>query len=139
MKNPAPLLACALASTFLLAAPSTHAATSMIGDLPRAGDHPIEALPGVDTEFGVLRVSEDTRLRTIVTRPSGARGRLPAVQFVQWLSCDSIELRPDAKDGWSTMLRQLITRSGVVWQRVDKSGVGDSQGPECAELDYETE
>jgi dienelactone hydrolase len=128
-----------LMSAALLASPATRGASTVIGDLPRAADRPAEAMPGVDTELGVLRVGDDTRLRTIVTRPAGARGRLPAVLFVQWLSCDSIELPPDAKDGWSAMLRALITRSGMLWQRVDKSGVGDSQGPACSTLDYETE
>jgi pimeloyl-ACP methyl ester carboxylesterase len=126
-------------SVALLASPAARGASTVVGDLPRASDRPAEALPGVDTEFGVLRVGDDTRLRTIVTRPAGVRGRLPAVLFVQWLSCDSIELPPDAKDGWSAMLRALITRSGMLWQRVDKSGVGDSQGPACSTLDYETE
>jgi dienelactone hydrolase len=111
----------------------------MVGDLPRAGDRPLEAIPGVDTEYGELKTADGARLRTIVTRPAGATGRLPAVLYVQWLSCDSIELMPDARDGWSTMLRELITRSNMLWQRVDKAGVGDSLGPACAALDYETE
>ena len=119
------LLVCAA----LLAPPCAVAATAVVGDLPRAADRPLESLPGVDTEYGELRIGGDTRLRTIVTRPAGVQGRLPAVLYVQWLSCDSIEIKPDAADGWTTMLRRLITESGVLWQRVDKSGVGDSQGP----------
>jgi len=133
--GPSALLVCAV----LVAPQCAVAATSVVGDLPRAADRPLESLPGVDTEYGELRIGSDTRLRTIVTRPAGVQGRLPAVLFVQWLSCDSIEIRPDATDGWTTMLRRLITDSGVLWQRVDKSGVGDSQGPKCSELDYETE
>ncbi len=119
--------------------PPAESEARMVGDLPRTGDRPLEALPGVDTEFGELKTPDGARLRTIVTRPSGATGRLPAVLYVQWLSCDTIELSPDARDGWSTMLRELVTRSGVLWQRVDKAGVGDSQGPACSALDYETE
>ncbi|HLB85366.1 MAG TPA: hypothetical protein VJK00_11560, partial [Steroidobacteraceae bacterium] len=112
------LLVCAA----LLAPPCAVAATAVVGDLPRAADRPLESLPGVDTEYGELRIGGDTQLRTIVTRPSGVQGRLPAILYVQWLSCDSIEIRPDAADGWTTMLRRLITESGVLWQRVDKSG-----------------
>lgn len=107
-------------------------------ELPRAGNRPLEKLPGVDTEYGELQVGK-SRLRTIVTRPSGATGRLPAVLFVQWLSCDTIELAPNARDGWSVMLSRLIRESGLVWMRSEKSGVGDSVGVPCAELDYETE
>jgi dienelactone hydrolase/glyoxylase-like metal-dependent hydrolase (beta-lactamase superfamily II) len=98
-----------------------------------------EALPGVKTEYGELLPGDGARLRTIVTKPQQATGRLPAVLFVQWLSCDTIELRPNAQDGWSVMLRRLISESGMLWQRTEKSGVGDSQGTPCAQLDYETE
>jgi pimeloyl-ACP methyl ester carboxylesterase len=128
-----------LLCVLLLAAPLAVSAPRLVGDLPRAGNRPLESLPGVETEYSDLRVADGVRLRTIVTRPHGAQGPLPAVLFVQWLSCDSIEIRPDARDGWSALLRQLITGSGVLWQRVDKAGVGDSEGPACSALDYETE
>jgi len=98
-----------------------------------------ETHPGLDTEYGELLPGDGARLRTIVTRPKNSTGRLPAVLFVEWLSCDSIELAPDAKDGWSVMLRRLITESGMLWQRTEKSGVGESKGTPCAQLDYETE
>jgi dienelactone hydrolase len=98
-----------------------------------------EALPGLKTEYGELLPGDGARLRTIVTKPQQATGRLPAVLFVQWLSCDTIELRPNAQDGWSVMLRRLISESGMLWQRTEKSGVGESKGTPCAQLDYETE
>jgi dienelactone hydrolase len=134
------LALCALLLVLLaLSPPPAECATRVVGDLPRVGNSALEALAGVDTEYGEIRTADGARLRTIVTRPAGATGRLPAVLFVQWLSCDSIELKADARDGWSTMLRELITRSGMLWQRVDKSGVGDSIGAKCSELDYDTE
>jgi glyoxylase-like metal-dependent hydrolase (beta-lactamase superfamily II)/dienelactone hydrolase len=98
-----------------------------------------ETHPGLDTEYGELLPGDGARLRTIVTRPKNTTGRLPAVLFIQWLSCDSIELAPTAKDGWSVMIRRLITESGMLWQRTDKSGVGESKGTPCPQLDYETE
>jgi len=98
-----------------------------------------ETHPGLDTEYDELLPGDGSRLRTIITRPKNASGRLPAVLFVQWLSCDSIELAADAKDGWSVMLRRLIAESGMIWQRTEKSGVGESKGTPCAQLDYETE
>ncbi|HKR37309.1 MAG TPA: alpha/beta fold hydrolase [Steroidobacteraceae bacterium] len=98
-----------------------------------------EAIPGLKTEYGELLPGDGARLRTIVTKPQQAAGRLPAVLFVQWLSCDSIELRPNAQDGWSVMLRRLMSESGMLWQRTEKSGVGESKGTPCAQLDYETE
>src|SRR4029453_5827414 len=112
------------------------AALVAVADLPL---HAAETHPGLDTEYGELLPGDGARLRTIVTRPKNSTGRLPAVLFVQWLSCDSIELAPNAKDGWSVMLRRLITESGMLWQRTEKSGVGASKGTPCAQLDYETE
>jgi dienelactone hydrolase len=107
--------------------------------LPVPPTQAAETHPGIDTEYGELLPGDGSRLRTIVTRPKNSSGRLPAVLFVQWLSCDSIELAPNAKDGWSVMIRRLITESGMLWQRTDKSGVGESKGTPCAQLDYETE
>jgi dienelactone hydrolase len=134
------ILANALLLTLALIVPvdGARAASRIVGDLPRKGGQPLETFPGIDTEYGTL-VVDGVRLRTIVTRPTGATGRSPAMLFVQWLSCDSIELKPDATDGWTTMLRRLITESGLVWMRTDKAGVGDSEGPACSRLDYETE
>lgn len=123
----------------VLGTSAAHADSVLVGDLPRTKQRPLEALPGLDTEMGVLRTPDGTRLRTIVTRPHGRTGRLPAGLFVQWLSCDSIELRAEGGDGWSQMLRGVLMRSGMLWQRTDKSGVGDSQGVACEKLDYETE
>jgi dienelactone hydrolase len=98
-----------------------------------------ESHPGLKTEYGELLPGDGARLRTIITKPQQAAGRLPAVLFVQWLSCDTIELGANAQDGWSVMLRRLITESGMLWQRTEKSGVGESKGTPCAQLDYETE
>src|SRR5262245_26331093 len=115
----------------LLLTHEVEAASQLVGDLPRAANRPLESLPGLDTEYGDLRAGDGAWLRTIVTRPQGRSGRLPAVLFVQWLSCDSIELDPKVNDGWTVMLRRLMTESNMLWMRTDKSGVGDSQGPAC--------
>jgi predicted acyl esterase len=65
-------------------------------DLPRRDGRPIESHPGLVTEAGTLVTKDGTRLRTVLTRPADARGRLPAILFVQWLSCDTIELAAEA-------------------------------------------
>ncbi len=133
--------AVAVVSTLTLGvAPSAYPGARLVSDLPRTSRTPLESLPGVDTEYGVLNTSDGAKLRTLVTRPQGRNGRLPAVQFVQWLSCDSIEIAPNAHDGWSGMLHRLVTDSGALVLRTEKSGVGDSRGgPACSALDYETE
>lgn len=115
------------------------AESTLTGDLPRRENRPLEEIPGVDSLYAVLRTPDGTRLRTIVTTPSGTTGRLPAILFVQWLSCDSVELPASQQDGWSRMLRGLAGQSGMVMMRTEKAGVGDSEGPACERLDYETE
>ncbi len=122
-----------------LAPRSAACAARLVGDLPHKGQQPLLELPGIDAEYGLVRTRADARLRTIVTKPAGSTGRLPAVLFVPWLSCDSVDFSSGSSDGWSLMLKQLITQSNMLWLRVDKSGVGDSTGVACDELDYETE
>jgi pimeloyl-ACP methyl ester carboxylesterase len=98
---------------------------------------PLESLEGVTSTYGVVDVPDGSRLRTIVTRPDGAVGRIPAVFLVQWVSCSSIELR----GGGTTrdILRALARRTGASLLRVERSASGDSEGPACHELDYDTE
>jgi dienelactone hydrolase len=127
------LAALALTSACALAAPARAAE-----DLPRKGDRPKENIPGLDSTYGVLRTRDGLSLRTIVTRPKTATGRLPGILFVQWLSCGTIELPESSRDGWSNMLRRVAQDSGMVMWRTEKAGVGDSQG-DCARLDYDTE
>jgi pimeloyl-ACP methyl ester carboxylesterase len=107
-------------------------------ELARRGDRPKENIPGLDSTYGVLRTRDGLRLRTIVTRPKVSSGRLPGILFVQWLSCDTIELPESKRDGWSNMLRRVAQESGMVMWRTEKAGVGDSEG-DCARLDYDTE
>lgn len=97
----------------------------------------LEQLEGVDSVYGVLDTPDGTRLRTIVTRPTGARGPLPAIFVTQWVSCDSIELlKPQT---WLDPMRAVAERAGMVMIRVERSSGGDSEGPGCHQLDYDTE
>ena len=107
----------------------------LTGELPRKEARPLEATPGLETEYGDVRVSDGYRLRTILTRPAGTRGKLPAIFLAQAVSCGSLELPPESQ---STM-RQLPLRSGLAFIRVERAGTGDSEGPACAALDYDTE
>jgi predicted acyl esterase len=107
----------------------------LVGDLPRKEAKPLQALPGLETEYGSVRTSEGVRLRTILTRPAGATKRLPAIFLTQWVSCGTI----DFKAGREGLLPDLAARSGMVLIRVERAGTGNSEGPACSELDYETE
>ena len=126
-----PLLAAAL-----LIAPAIAAAEArIVGDLPRKDDKPLVDLPGVETEYGVVRTSEGARLRSIVTRPSGAAGRLPAIMLAQWVSCGSLDVPANRP----SLVREIAEKSGMVFVRIDRSGTGDSEGIACSALDYDTE
>jgi dienelactone hydrolase len=126
-------------ASILASLTSIHATSRMTGDLPRVGNKPLESILGVESIYGELKTSDGARLRTILTRPDNSSGKLPVILFVQWLSCDSIELRDAATDEWSEMLRRLIRDSGMAVMRTEKSGVGDSLGVPCDQLDYNTE
>jgi pimeloyl-ACP methyl ester carboxylesterase len=104
------------------------ARASCAADLPRksAGR---ETYPGIRVEYGEVGAPGGPRLRTIVTRPDGASG---------WLSCDSVEAPDGARDSTAEMLRGLAARSGMLFYRIDKAGVGDSEGV-CADSDFASE
>jgi pimeloyl-ACP methyl ester carboxylesterase len=97
-----------------------------------------EQYPGMTTTYPTLTVRDGVKLQTIVTKPANASGRLPAILFVQWLSCDSVAISTNPSDGWSAMLREIVTKSNTLVWRTEKRGIGGSQG-DCATLDYDTE
>ena len=79
------------------------------------------------------------KLRTFVTRPTNTIGKVPVIFFVGWLSCDTMESpHPAPDDGFGILLRRLIDESGYATIRMDKPGVGESQG-NCAKADFQSE
>jgi pimeloyl-ACP methyl ester carboxylesterase len=89
----------------------------------------------------VYRWAQDNaghKLRTFVTRPKKAGGKVPAIFFVGWLSCDSVEYAGGEADGFGAIFWRLVEQSGYATVRVDKAGVSESQG-DCAKLDFKTE
>ncbi len=73
------------------------------------------------------------RQRTIITKPSGD-GPFPALLWIQGLSCSPVENVPLYQD-----LLYPLTESGFVTLRVEKPGIGDSEGGPCIDIDFETE
>lgn len=78
------------------------------------------------------------KLRTFVTRPNNIAGKVPTIFFVGWLSCDSMEYADRTRDGFGILLHRLIDQSGYATVRMDKPGVGESQG-NCARADFQSE
>jgi len=99
---------------------------------------PRENFAGLEYTYDYVRNANGQRLRTIVTRPAGATGKVPAVFIVGWLSCDSCEYPLGAQGGMDQLIVYLVKDSGYAVIRMDKPGVGDSEGV-CAEADFKSE
>jgi pimeloyl-ACP methyl ester carboxylesterase len=105
------------------------------GDLPRRPGARAETYPGVAVRYDAMRDQQGQRLRLIVTHPEAAKGRLPTVFVIGWLSCDTVEAPPGSADGSKQMLQTLARMPGFASVRLEKPGVGDSEG-ECARTDF---
>jgi pimeloyl-ACP methyl ester carboxylesterase len=123
------LSGCLIAGAVLAAEP---------GDLPRKPGARDEVYPGVTVRYDAIRDERGRRLRLIVTHPEGATGRLPTVFVIGWLSCDTVEAPPGSADGTKRMLQALARMPGFASVRLEKPGVGDSEG-ECARTDFLSE
>ena len=103
-----------------------------------------ETIDGFTTETGVHVTRDGARLRTYVSVPvagasgeNGVKRRWPALFFVQWVACGTIEVTPG--DPTTDMMVAVARRTGRVLVRVERSSNGDSEGPACHALDFDTE
>jgi alpha-beta hydrolase superfamily lysophospholipase len=103
-----------------------------------AAPAPAPAPVAVEVTRGWLDNGRGDRLRTVLSRPRKAAGKLPALLLVGWLSCDSVAPGKSAETD-IVLLDELAVRSGAVMLRVEKPGVGGSQGTACAEADFQRE
>lgn len=109
---------------------------------------PRETGDGCGVEYGFV-VSNGQRLRTIVTTPKvgdakpadakadaakSAADKHPGFLFVQGLSC-----APTEGVALYTNILYDLSQHGVVTMRVEKPGIGDSEGPPCSEINFEQE
>lgn len=97
---------------------------------------PRETSEDFDTVYTSVEVNGD-RHRALLTLPPES-GPHPAVFYLQGLSCSSVESPLNDKDP----VRQLIagwTHAGYATFRIEKRGVGDSEGAPCSELDFNEE
>ncbi len=78
-------------------------------------------------------------LRSILTRPRGSEGRLPAVLFVQGLDCSTVERLPSGEPGLIGDLIYGLASAGFVVMRTERSGVGDSTGTPCRDIGLQDE
>jgi pimeloyl-ACP methyl ester carboxylesterase len=104
---------------------------------------PRETSDAYDVIYSSLDVgseAEPSRVRTMTYRPPGvtAESPQPAVYYIQGYTCGSVDhsLVPEL-----TMQQILdsFAEAGYVVYKQEKPGVGDSIGPDCADIDFETE
>lgn len=92
--------------------------------------HPREA----NAEYGCVEAG-GVRLRTITTRPARPRG---AICLLQGIACESVDLAARPDEPLAGLIRGW-TDAGYATLRVDKHGLGDSEGIPCRDGDFDTE
>lgn len=105
---------------------------------PKAGGLPREHSDAYEILYGSVRVAGELQ-RVIVTKPPGA-GPKPALLFIGGMGCYSLDFSgtgPKA-DAYERII-DFITRLGFVTMRVEKTGMGDSQGTACENQDFHRE
>ncbi|HXJ11349.1 MAG TPA: alpha/beta fold hydrolase [Candidatus Limnocylindrales bacterium] len=98
---------------------------------------PTESDPDVQTIYGSIRVG-DTLRRTLTTVPRGSNRRFPAVLIIGGIGCYTVDNPNDSADVYRLLAHDL-GRAGIVVMRLEKSGIGDSQGGPCFNTDFNSE
>jgi pimeloyl-ACP methyl ester carboxylesterase len=121
----------------LAAAASMTACAFAQETLPRRAGAVAESYAASDVIYTSAKDSSGADMRMIVTKPKAA-GRHPAVFVAGWLSCDSIEAPEGTRDPSGQVFRAIAATGQFVLVRMDKAGVGDSEG-DCAATDFDAE
>lgn len=103
----------------------------ILSEWPREQPGDIQVLyDAVETPGAIVRI--------IVTMPMGNTRKLPSILFVQGWDCGSVDL-PLPGPNLTRELIYRLTRAGFVVMRSEKSGVGDSTGAPCRDVDFHDE
>ncbi|MBV8743237.1 MAG: alpha/beta hydrolase [Sinobacteraceae bacterium] len=129
-------------TAILLVGLAAPALTAERLSLPRkAGPDKNESYPGLTVLYDAIRDTNGHLLRVIATHPEDSNhraSRYPVVFVVGWLSCDTVEAPPGTMDGTQRMLQSVAQVPGFATVRLEKPGVGDSEG-DCSATDFVTE
>lgn len=100
---------------------------------------PLEKNKGVETLYETVTSDYGVNQRAIITIPKGKRNtKNPVIILIQGLSCSSIEKYSGRSNNWVKLIQDLVEKSGMVVMRIEKPGVGDSEG-DCGKTDFLTE
>lgn len=95
---------------------------------------PKERHEKIDTFYEEVTSIYGITQRVIITKPK-KKGKLPAVFLIGGLSCSSIEAYPGRTGNWVRVLRDIVEKTDMVVMRIEKPGVGDSDG-DCSKSDF---
>lgn len=82
-------------------------------------------------------VSNGNRIRTFITRPT-ATGKRPVLFWIQGINTGSVE-QPLTSPGGTSRILKSFSDAGYVTVRVEKPGVGDSEGGPAAQVGFDEE
>lgn len=100
---------------------------------------PLEKNKGVETLYETVTSDYGINQRAIITIPKGKRNtKNSAIILIQGLSCSSVEKYSSRSNNWVKLIQDLVEKSGMVVMRIEKPGVGDSEG-DCGKTDFLTE
>ena len=100
-------------------------------------DRPRERFQNAEILYDWVNDAQGNQLRTLVTHPKNITGKVPAIFFVGWLSCDSVEYPRGETDALGAIFWRLIETSGFATIRTDKEGVAESAA-DCGKTDFLT-
>ena len=98
---------------------------------------PEETCPDAHVHYDSIQFSGG-RLRTITTRPTAAAGRVPAVLLLPDLACVSQDFALAPGQPAQAIVAALAA-AGVASMRVERPGLGDSEGGPCEALGWHDE
>jgi hypothetical protein len=70
---------------------------------PANSSYKREQFQNAEITYDWVTNSQGQKIRTFVTRPKSASGKVPAIFFVGWLSCDSVEYSDGETDGFGAI------------------------------------
>lgn len=99
-------------------------------------EKPKEQYDDLDVTYGEVKGPHATH-RTIVVKPKG-EGPFPAMFYIQGMPCESVDYFAPSPFPIRDFLAGIARRGYVVY-RMEKSGVGDSNGAPCMDQNYPDE